>query len=206
MHVINASGPQDAREGRFAESAACNPASWHPRHRRPTTASGTVRRHHGSIYDGELAADRCRERTTAEVHDPHGRAASRSASGITTSRVAGVAIEDLRIYDRADHRHRRPAGDATGQIAPRTVDILAKPAREAHAAREVEELFAMVAGVCRTRNTRTLALPALSASCKSEEVAIRGRGTIAHVMNEKPGEPTARSCCSAATTTSAGIP
>jgi mono/diheme cytochrome c family protein len=96
----------------------------------------------------------------------------------TTSRVGGIALDDLRVYDRAF-----TAIDAQ-QLAGsrRTADILAKPADKRTKA-ETDELFAwwLVA-----KDTEYRDLSAAYRKLQEEEVALRGRGTIAHIMNERP--------------------
>jgi mono/diheme cytochrome c family protein len=99
----------------------------------------------------------------------------------TTSRVGGIALEDLRIYDRTF-----TAIDAQQLSGSRrTADILAKPA-DKRTPQETEELFAwwLVSQDAAYRD-----LTAAYRKIQEEEVQLRGRGTIAHVMNEKPGEP-----------------
>ncbi|MBA4066113.1 MAG: hypothetical protein C0501_20825 [Isosphaera sp.] len=99
----------------------------------------------------------------------------------TTSRLAGVSLEDLRVYDR-------PFTAVDAQLAAgsrKTADIVAKPAAKRTAA-EAEELFTWW---LVTRDGAYRDLSAAYRKVQAEEVAIRGRGTIAHVMNEKPGEP-----------------
>ncbi|VTT97524.1 hypothetical protein : Uncharacterized protein OS=Singulisphaera acidiphila (strain ATCC BAA-1392 / DSM 18658 / VKM B-2454 / MOB10) GN=Sinac_0947 PE=4 SV=1: PSCyt1: PSCyt2: Laminin_G_3: PSD1 [Gemmataceae bacterium] len=97
------------------------------------------------------------------------------------SRVNNLALEDLRIYDR------QLTGIDAQQLSGsrRTVDILAKPA-DKRTPQETEELFNWWL-VSQDEESRKLA--AAYRKLQEEEVAIRGRGTIAHVMNEKPGEP-----------------
>lgn len=96
----------------------------------------------------------------------------------TSSRVAGIALEDLRIYDR------QLTGIDAQQLSGsrRTVDILAKPAEKRTPA-EVEELFTWWV-VSQDKEYRDLA--AAFRKLQEEEVAIKSRGTIAHVMNERP--------------------
>jgi len=99
----------------------------------------------------------------------------------TASRVAGVSLEDIRIYDRLI------TGIDAQQLAGsrRTFDILAKPT-EKRTPKETEELFNWWL-VSQDAESRALATE--YRKLQEEETAIRGRGTIAHVMNEKPGAP-----------------
>ncbi|MFM8274025.1 MAG: DUF1553 domain-containing protein, partial [Gemmata sp.] len=96
----------------------------------------------------------------------------------TTSRAANVSLEDLRIYDRAF-----TAIDAQ-QVSgsKRTADILAKP-EEKRSPQEKDELFTWW---LVTRDAAYIAAAAEYRKLQGEEVAIRARGTIAHVMNERP--------------------
>ncbi|HWE38938.1 MAG TPA: DUF1553 domain-containing protein [Isosphaeraceae bacterium] len=103
----------------------------------------------------------------------------RSAGG----KLNQTLIHDLRIYDRAltDQEVERLVG---GELAG---GLLAKAADKRPAA-EVDALFrwwlAAIDPPSRGLRERLAAL-------EVEERAIKGRGTVAHVMQEKPGEPTA---------------
>jgi hypothetical protein len=101
----------------------------------------------------------------------------------TTSRLDNVAIQDVRLYGRA--------------LGPQEVERLA---RSAHAA----SLLGRPAGQRSPAETNELFdwwLAALDmpyqefsgklSALKQEEVAIRARGSVAHVAQEKPGEPIA---------------
>ncbi len=99
----------------------------------------------------------------------------------TTGRVAGVALEDVRIYDRPFTAI--DAQQASG--SKRTADVLAKPA-DKRTPQENDELYTWW---LVSRDAVYLAATAAYRTVQAEEVAIRARGTIAHVMNEKPGEP-----------------
>ncbi|MBX9627436.1 MAG: DUF1553 domain-containing protein [Gemmataceae bacterium] len=100
----------------------------------------------------------------------------------TTARVNGVALEDLRVYDRTvtETDAKNLAGNR------RTFDLLAKG--DKRTAAEADELFAWwLAG----QDKPTQELAAAVKKLQDEEAAIKGRGTVAHVMSEKGGEPTA---------------
>jgi mono/diheme cytochrome c family protein len=98
-------------------------------------------------------------------------------------RVNGVALSDLRVYDRPI-----TAIDAQ-QLAgsQRSADILAKPA-EKRTAKETDELFTWWMVNFDAEYNR---LAAAQRKVQDEEVAIRGRGTIAHVAVEKKTPPEA---------------
>ena len=98
-------------------------------------------------------------------------------------RVQGVALEDVRVYSRG------LTGAEAQQLAKaqRAADLLAKPA-DKRTGPEAEELFGWwlvtLDGPFRDQSVKL-------ADLQKEETAIRSRGTVAHVMAEKPGEPTA---------------
>ena len=94
-------------------------------------------------------------------------------------RVDGVALEDLRVYDRSltEADAKALAGN------PRTFDLLTKGGKRTPA--EADELFAWWLG---TQDKPSRELVAAVKKLEAEEAAIKARGTIAHVMSEKPGE------------------
>ncbi len=174
MHVINAY-PQDAVKVVAKTSLA--PGKW----THVTVAyDGTGKS--GGIkiyYDGELQptdveADTLKSTTRTTVPLKIGQRS-------TTGRVAGVSLEDLRIYDRPFTAI--DAQQASG--SKRTADVLAKPPAN-RTPQENEELYTWW---LVSRDEVYLAATAEYRKVQAEEVAIRARGTIAHVMNEKPGEP-----------------
>jgi hypothetical protein len=132
-------------------------------------------------YDGEpqavdVEADALKSTTRTDVPFKIGQ---RNMTG----RVNGVALDDLRIYDRPF-----TAIDAQQLSGSRkTADILAKPA-DKRTAKETDELFTWWL-VSKDANYQTLA--AALRKLQEEEVAIRGRGTIAHVASEKQTPPEA---------------
>lgn len=101
----------------------------------------------------------------------------------TDSRVAGVSIHDLRLYGRS------LANAEIGQLSKGTalVELLAKPA-DKRTPKEVDEVYDWW---LVTNDTTYQQLANTVDKLQQEEVAIRSRGTIAHVWNEKPGMPEA---------------
>ncbi len=101
----------------------------------------------------------------------------------TEQRVAGVSLYDLRIYGRT-----LPAGEV-GQLAKGSVaaDILAKPADQ----RTPQEVTDLYDWWLTTIDLPYKALGDTVSRLQQEEVAIRSRGTIAHVSAEKPSMPEA---------------
>jgi hypothetical protein len=174
MHVIN-SYPQDAVK--VVAKTALQPNKWvHVTVAYDGTGkSGGIK----IYYNGELqptTVENDNLRSTTRTNVP-----LKIGQRHTTSRVNNIALEDLRIYDR-----EITALDAQ-QLAGsrRTFDILSKPA-EKRTPQETEELFNWWV-VSQDAESRLLATE--YRKLQEEEVAIRGRGTIAHVMNERPGEP-----------------
>jgi hypothetical protein len=101
----------------------------------------------------------------------------------TTSRLEGVAIQDLRLYGRALN------SDEVGSMArsARAVWLTAKPAA-ARTAAEKEELFAWW---LPDKDATYRALSQRLSALKQEQETVRARGTIAHVMQERDSEPMA---------------
>jgi len=101
----------------------------------------------------------------------------------TTGRVNGVAIQDLRIYDRPI-----TALDAK-QLAggQRIFEILSKP-EDKRFPPEEEELFAWW---LVSQDKAYLAASDTLRKLTDEDTAIRARGTIAHIAVEKPTPPEA---------------
>jgi hypothetical protein len=99
----------------------------------------------------------------------------------TTSRVNGVAIEQLRIYDRPI------TGIDAKQLSGsrRTAELLAKPKRTP---KETVELYTWW---LVSQDNEYQKLAGVYRKLQEEEVAIRGRGTIAHVAVEKSTPPEA---------------
>jgi hypothetical protein len=98
----------------------------------------------------------------------------------STSRLDGVLIQDVRLYSRT------LPGDEVARLAAgtRAAWLALKPAKERTAA-EKEELFGWwLAGVDKESHGLTKKLSDL----QREDAAIRSRGTIAYVAQEKPQE------------------
>jgi mono/diheme cytochrome c family protein len=101
----------------------------------------------------------------------------------TDGRVAGVSVHDLRIYGRA------LVAAEVGQLAKGTAvsDLLAKPA-DKRSPQEVNDVYDWW---LVTNDKPYQDAESAVAKLQAEEVAIRSRGTIAHVWNEKPSMPEA---------------
>ncbi len=174
MHVVNAY-PQDAVKVVAKTPLAVGKWTHVTVAYDGTGKSGGVK----IYYDGEpqptdVEADTLKSTTRTTVPLKIGQRS-------TTGRVAGVALEDLRIYDRPFTAI--DAQQASG--SKRTADVLAKPA-DKRTPQENEDLYTWW---LVSRDTVYLTATAEYRKVQAEEVAIRARGTIAHVMNEKPGEP-----------------
>jgi hypothetical protein len=101
----------------------------------------------------------------------------------TSERVTGVAVQDIRIFDRA------LSGVETEQLAKsqRATELLAKPADKRTPA-EVNELYDWwLAG----HDSKYKEIDGKLTAAQQEEVAIKSRGTIAHVMTERAEPPIA---------------
>src|SRR5262249_36068988 len=101
----------------------------------------------------------------------------------TTSRLDGVVLQDLRLYDRtlsAAEVNRLAKGT-------RGAWLLGKPAKSRSEA-EKNELFDWWLA---SLDTTYQGLTKKVAGLQQEEAPMKSRGTIAHVMQEKPGEATA---------------
>jgi mono/diheme cytochrome c family protein len=99
--------------------------------------------------------------------------------GATDSRLVGAQIEDARLYER---KLSAAEIDQLGRYGA-TADALAKPAAQ----RTPAETDAAFGWWLNTFDQPTRDLETKVAALQEEEAAIKGRGTIAHVMNEKPG-------------------
>jgi mono/diheme cytochrome c family protein len=101
----------------------------------------------------------------------------------TTSRIASLTLQDLRIYERS-------LGAAQAeQLAKsaRAAELIAKPA-DKKTAKEVDELmeYWLV-----TLDKPTQELSGKIGAAQQEEANLKARGTVAYVMSERPGEPIA---------------
>jgi mono/diheme cytochrome c family protein len=101
----------------------------------------------------------------------------------TDSRPTGVAVQDLRLFDRALN------GVEAEQLgkSQRAAELLAKPA-DKRTAQETDELYNwwLVTEDKTYRDTDSRL-----AGARQEEAAIKSRGTIAHVMTERNTPPSA---------------
>lgn len=101
----------------------------------------------------------------------------------TSERLKDVSLQDLRIYNR------RLKGTEAEQLAKssKAADLLAKPA----AKRTNEEKAALFDWWLVSLDGAYRTLNGALANIQQEEVTLKSRGTIAHVMNERKDEPTA---------------
>jgi len=99
------------------------------------------------------------------------------------SRVSGAALSDVRLYGHA------LAAGAVEQLAAaaRASWLLAKPAAERSPAEQDELYQWWLASI----DTVYQELAERHAALQQEQAAIKARGTIAHVMQERPDTPTA---------------
>ena len=176
MHVIN-SYPQDA-----VKVVSKNPlptAKWvHVTVAYDGTGkSGGIKVYYdGEVQPTDIEADTLKSTTKTTVPLKIGQRH-------TTGRVNGVAIQDVRIYDRPI-----TAIDAK-QLAgsQRTFEILSKPADKRFPPEE-EELFAWW---LVSQDKPYQEASAASRKLQDEETGIKARGTIAHVAVEKTTPPEA---------------
>jgi hypothetical protein len=98
----------------------------------------------------------------------------------STSRLDGLVLQDVRLYGRA------LSGQEVEQLAKGTRGawLLNKPAKQ-RSAPETNELFDWWLA---TLDSKYQGLTKKVGDLQREESALRSRGTIAHVMQEKPGE------------------
>ncbi len=99
------------------------------------------------------------------------------------SRVDGVALNDLRVYARSI------SGLDAKALAgnQRTADLIAKPANK----RTPKEIDELAEWWLANLDTESKSLTAELQKLMSEETAIRGRGTVAHIWVEKKTPPEA---------------
>jgi hypothetical protein len=101
----------------------------------------------------------------------------------TSERLKDVALQEIRIYDRS----LTPAEAEQLAKTPRAQELLALPA-EKRSDKERGELFDWYLAAM---DEATRALNASMAELSQQEVQLRSKGTIAHVMQERPEEATA---------------
>lgn len=100
-----------------------------------------------------------------------------------SERFSNNLIEDLRVYDRA---LTAPEIDQLVRSAS-ALHVIAKPATE----RSPSEIAATFDWWLMTFDVPTRELSTAINKLQSEEAAIKARGTVAHIMNEKSGQPSA---------------
>jgi hypothetical protein len=101
----------------------------------------------------------------------------------TTSRIDGLVLQDVRLYGRNLSAHE------VEQLAKGTRGAwLLQKAGKARTPAEVNELFEWW---LTALDPKYQELSKKAADLQKEEAAIKARGTIAHVMQEKSSEPTA---------------
>jgi hypothetical protein len=101
----------------------------------------------------------------------------------TTSRLNGLVLQDVRVYGRT-----LSASEVEHLVkSTRSAWLLNKPAKQRSAA-ETDELFE---GWLAAHDATYQGLVKKRTDLQQEEAAIQARGTVAHIMQEKPGEPTA---------------
>ena len=98
-------------------------------------------------------------------------------------RLKDVAVQDVRVYDRA----LNPAEVAQLAQTPRAQELLALPAAK-RTEKDRGELFDWY---LTAKDEATRSLNAQLGQLMQQEVALRSKGTIAHVMQERPEEPIA---------------
>jgi hypothetical protein len=101
----------------------------------------------------------------------------------SSNRVPDVALQDVRIYGEA----LTPAEVVKLVRTPRVVALLSVPGDR----RTPQEQAELLDWYLATQDRPTQQLNFRMATLLEEEGRLRGRGTIAHVMNERPEEPTA---------------
>src|SRR5262249_34774833 len=100
-----------------------------------------------------------------------------------TERLFNNLIEDVRLYDRA---LTQPDVDQLAKAGARA-DRPGRPAGQRRAQETADAFEWWLA----TFDKPTRDLGNQIAKLQGEDAAIKARGTVAHVMNEKPGEPIA---------------
>lgn len=101
----------------------------------------------------------------------------------TTARINGMQIQDVRMFERS----LTPVEAKELATGARARWLVAKPA-DKRTPEDTNELFAWWLPV---RDEAYRGLIAKQGALEGEDAAIRSRGTVAHVMAERPEEPTA---------------
>jgi Protein of unknown function (DUF1553)/Protein of unknown function (DUF1549)/Concanavalin A-like lectin/glucanases superfamily/Planctomycete cytochrome C len=145
------------------------------------TYDGSLKRSGLKVYvDGiEKATDAQAEslKNTIKTTTPF-KLAQRSGGAV----IEGLGLQDVRLYSRA-----LPANEVAALLAMRSEYLLALGSGKLKPAQR-DELFS---GWLASGDPVYKELSGKLASLQSEEAAIKGRGTVAHVANEKPSMPEA---------------
>ena len=145
------------------------------------TYDGSLKRSGLKVYvDGqEKATDAQAEslKSSIKTTTPF-KLAQRNNSGV----IEGLGLQDLRLYNRA-----LPANDVAALWAQRSEYLLAVGSDKLKPAQR-DELFS---GWLASGDENYKGLVTKLASLQNEEAAIKGRGTVAHVANEKTNAPEA---------------
>ncbi len=175
-HVIN-SYPQDALK--VVAKKALEPNKWY---HVSVTWDGTTKTTGLKIFlDGEaqpfdIESDTLKSTVRTTVPFKIGQRSK-------NSRVAGIGLQDLRLYDRG--LSAVEAQQLGG--SQRTADLLSKPA-DKRTPQETEELFTWW---LVSRDSKYKDLANENRKLQAEEDAIRARGTVAHISVEKKTAPEA---------------
>jgi hypothetical protein len=135
-------------------------------------ASGVKIYYDGAVQPAEVEADALKSSTKTAAPFNVGQ---RSYG----ERVVGTALQDIRLYSRA----LSTAEIGTLAKSSGLAEVFAKPA-EKRSAKELDDVYEWWLAA---RDNTSKSLAEAEAKLAAEEAAIRGRGTIAHVWNEKPG-------------------
>lgn len=131
----------------------------------------------GALQDVDVAADSLKSTTRTNVPL---KLCQRNGS----ARLDGVALQDVRLYDRSLTAEQGVALAGSGRAAY----LVAKPASQ----RSPAEMDELVNWWLKTIDPTYQSLSAKQQELAQIKAAIESRGTIAHVMNEKPDEPMAQ--------------
>ena len=177
MHIVNAWGTDALK---VVSKTPLAPGKWH---------------HFAITYDGSSKAAGVNitidgEPQAVDVEADNLKSSIRTkekfriASRSKDSRLAaGIGLYDLRVYSR-----RLNAGEVRKLArSSRVSELLAKPTAK-RTDKETELIYAWWLG---EHDAESKELTAKMSSLTTEEAAIRSRGTITHVSQEKPGDPLA---------------
>ena len=176
MHVVNEWG-QDALK--VVAKTPLNPGKWYhvtAVYDGTGTAAGTRLFIDGEPQPVDVEADNLKSTVRTKVP-------LRLGQRTDGQRVNGVGLADVRLYSRG------LTGGEVQQLskAKRAADLLAKPA----AKRTPQESDELLTWWLVTNDAPFKGLSAKLSALQTEETAIRSRGTVAHVMQERTAAPTA---------------